>query len=241
MLLAQKSYVEGGLSLILYCARLVDEERRARVARGPGPARASLLELLAPMSKSWRSQWFLAANDLAIQVHGGSGYTRDHASSRLPRQPPQPDPRGHARHPGPRPARRKVVMDGGAGLKVLVETITRTTASATGAGGEVKAYAVEVDAAVERLVEVTRRLWGTGDPALALANASLYLEVTGHVVVAWMWLEQLLAVDDRTDSFYGGKRAAAILLPLRAAERAPKLDLLASLDRTTLDLDVSTF
>jgi len=29
MLLAQKSYVEGGLALNLYCARLVDEEHTA--------------------------------------------------------------------------------------------------------------------------------------------------------------------------------------------------------------------
>jgi hypothetical protein len=27
--------------------------------------------------KSWSSQWGLAANDLAIQVHGGYGYTRE--------------------------------------------------------------------------------------------------------------------------------------------------------------------
>ena len=65
MLLAQKSYVEGGLALSLYCAKLVDDGD-------------PLLDLLTPIAKSWPSQWCLAANDLAIQVHGGYGYTRDY-------------------------------------------------------------------------------------------------------------------------------------------------------------------
>ena len=34
--------------------------------------------MLTPIAKSWPSQWCLAANDLAIQVLGGSGYTRDY-------------------------------------------------------------------------------------------------------------------------------------------------------------------
>ena len=35
------------------------------------------LELLTPIAKSWPSQWCLEANSLAIQVHGGYGYTCD--------------------------------------------------------------------------------------------------------------------------------------------------------------------
>ena len=67
MLLAQKSYVEGGLAFNLYCARLVDE---ARVAEDPGQRTrlTLLLDLLTPIAKSWPSQWCLAGNDLAIQV-----------------------------------------------------------------------------------------------------------------------------------------------------------------------------
>src|SRR5690606_23220191 len=75
MLLAQKAYVEGGLALALYCARLVDEQHTGT----PQAAReaVTLLEVLTPIAKSWPSQWCLEANSLAIQVHGGYGYTRD--------------------------------------------------------------------------------------------------------------------------------------------------------------------
>jgi hypothetical protein len=84
---------------------------------------------------------------------------------------------------------------------------------------------------------VTQVLWGTGDPALALANASVYLEAVGHVVVAWMWLEQLLAANGRTGEFYDGKRQAArYFFRYELPKTAPQLDLLESLDRTTLEM-----
>ena len=77
MLLAQKSYVEGALALNLYCSRLLDvqatardEEERTETGR--------LLDLLTPIAKSWPSQWGQESNSLAIQVLGGSGYTRDY-------------------------------------------------------------------------------------------------------------------------------------------------------------------
>src|SRR5205807_5575594 len=65
MLLAQKSYVEGALALILYCGKLVDEENTAPEQTDRERAHL-LLEMLTPIAKSWPSQWCLAADDLAI-------------------------------------------------------------------------------------------------------------------------------------------------------------------------------
>lgn len=76
MLLAQKCYAEAGLALCLYCARLVDE--RDTAPDGADRAAADRrLGLLTPVAKSWPSKFGLKANDLAIQVLGGCGYTRD--------------------------------------------------------------------------------------------------------------------------------------------------------------------
>ena len=41
-----------------------------------------------------------------------------------------------------------------------------------------------------------------------LADATAYLEATGHLVVAWLWLEQWLVADGKESAFYDGKRAA---------------------------------
>ena len=60
-----------------------------------------------------------------------------------------------------------------------------------------------------RLRDVTASLLQVADPVARLANASAYLEAFGHVTVAWIWLEQVLALGDRDDDFARGKRQAA--------------------------------
>src|SRR6478672_8561562 len=77
MLLAQKSYVEGALALVLYCSRLTDIAAGAE-SRDEAESATLLLDLLTPVAKSWPSQWCLEANDLAIQLHGGYGYSREY-------------------------------------------------------------------------------------------------------------------------------------------------------------------
>ena len=242
MLLAQKSYVEGALALILYCGRLVDEENTAPEQADRDRAHL-LLEMLTPIAKSWPSQWCLAADDLAIQIHGGYGYTREYDVEQHYR-----DNRLNAIHEGTHGIQgldllgRKVTMQGGAGLALLGETIGATIARAKAEGGLAAELATPLAARLARVGEVTATLWGSGDPELALANSSVYLEAVGHVVVAWLWLEQVLAAGERTGEFYDGKRAAArFFFRYELPKVGPQLDLLASLDRTTLDTDEAWF
>jgi alkylation response protein AidB-like acyl-CoA dehydrogenase len=237
MLLAQKAYVEGGLALGLYCSHLVDEQITAEdesVRTNAGV----LLDVLTPIAKSWPSQWCLEANNLAIQVHGGYGYTRDYNVEQFYR-----DNRLNPIHEGTHGIQgldllgRKVVADNGAGLALLVSTIQDTISRAT--DGVAAEYAEALSLAVQRVVGVTSTLWSTGDPALALANSSVYLEAVGHVVVAWLWLEQLLAAGDKEGAFYDGKRLAArYFFNYELPKTDPQFDLLGNLDRTTLDADI---
>ncbi|MFJ6094813.1 acyl-CoA dehydrogenase [Williamsia muralis] len=239
MLLAQKSYVEGALALGLYCSKLVDEQQTA-----PSPEEAAriefLLDVLTPIAKSWPSQWCLEANSLAIQVLGGYGYTKEFDVEQLYR-----DNRLNPIHEGTHGIQgldllgRKVVMKGGAGLQLLVDTISATIDRAASVDA---AKADVLRAAVARLVEVTGQLWSAGDPAVSLANSTIYLEAAGHVVIAWMWLEQLIAADGAQGDFYDGKRAAAqYFYRYELPRTGPQFDLLADLDRTTLDADPSWF
>jgi butyryl-CoA dehydrogenase len=234
MLLAAKSYAEGGLALGLYCARLVDEEQTAETADDRAHAHL-LLEMLTPIAKAWPSQWGPVADDLAIQVHGGYGYTRDYPVEQFYR-----DNRLNPIHEGTNGIQaldllgRKVVMQGGAGLTLLGETIAATTARATGT--EWADFAADLDAAVARLGAVTATLWGTGDADLALANAAVYLEAAGHLVVGWLWLEQALATGENRSDFHEGKRQAARYFWRWELPRVhAQFDLLQSLDRTVLD------
>jgi alkylation response protein AidB-like acyl-CoA dehydrogenase len=242
MLLAQKAYAEGGLALGLYCSSLVDEQQTG-VDESARERASLLLDVLTPIAKSWPSQWCLAANDLAIQVHGGYGYTRDYPVEQFYR-----DNRLNAIHEGTHGVQaidllgRKVSMRGGAGLVLLIETIQATIAKAGSVGSVGSAYAAQLDAALSRLGVVTGRLYGTGDPAVTLANASLYLEAVGHVVVAWLWLEQFLAAGDQPDDFYAGKRhAVQYFFTFELPKTAAQFDLLESLDTTSLTMQNAWF
>ena len=83
-----------------------------------------LLEVLTPIAKSWPSEWCLEANSLAIQVHGGYGYTRDFPVEQYWR-----DNRLNMIHEGTHGIQaadllgRKVLMEGGRGLQLLAGRI----------------------------------------------------------------------------------------------------------------------
>jgi butyryl-CoA dehydrogenase len=239
MLLAQKSYVEGALALVLFCGRLVDEQLTAETA---DERRRSglLLEILTPIAKSWPSQWCVAANDLAIQVHGGYGYTREYDVEQHYR-----DNRLNPIHEGTHGIQgldllgRKVSMRGGEAFRALCELIEGTV-SRTGPDADpgTREVADAVAGGLAQLSRVTATLLAEPDPHVRLANSSLYLEAAGHVVVAWIWLEQLLALGRRDDDFAAGKRAAAQYFSRYELPAAvTRLGLLDTLDRTTVDLD----
>jgi hypothetical protein len=70
-----------------------------------------------------------------------------------------------------------------------------------------------------------------------MANSVIYLEAVGHTVVAWMWLEQFMAVGGNEGDFYEGKRQAArYFFSYELPRTGPQLDLLEALDRTTVDM-----
>ncbi len=244
MLLAQKSYVEGGLALTLYCAKLVDDERTAESAEVREKA-TLLLDILTPVAKSWPSQWCLEANNLAIQVHGGYGYTREYNVEQFYR-----DNRLNPIHEGTHGIQgldllgRKVSMKNGAAFAALGGEMQLTVSHALQVP-ELEAYGNALGLVLRRIAAVTKTLYGVGDTNKMLANASLYLEAFGHAVVAWIWLEQaLLAVgkSGHDADFYRGKlQACAYFFQWELPKTAPQLDLLESIDTTTLDMQDAWF
>ncbi|KFN43243.1 hypothetical protein N790_11065 [Arenimonas malthae CC-JY-1] len=245
LLLQQKALVEGALGLAFEAARRVDV-----LANDPDAGRRRdaglLLELLTPVIKAWSAEECVRANDLAIQVLGGYGYTREYPVEQYWR-----DNRLNPIHEGANGIQgldllgRKVMMAGGAALSLLRGEITGTAREAA-AVPALAAHAAALEAAATRLAEVTAALGAAmarGDVRVALAQASRYLHFTGHVAVAWSWLRQALAAqravaasDDERD-FLAGKLAACdwfFRQELPTTEHDARL--LASLDSRLVDL-----
>jgi len=202
MLLHQKAYVEGALALCLYCARLVDTAEESAED-------AALLGLLTPVAKTWPSEHGLAANDIAIQIHGGYGYTRDFDVEQLWR-----DNRLNPIHEGTTGIQaidllgRKILGDG-AGLPILAARIAKTVEAAR-AEPDLVRHADALSAAWQALTDTIAALRGRTGTSI-FDNATPFLHAFGHVVVAWLWLDQAIAVtrsDSATRDFVDGKRHA---------------------------------
>jgi alkylation response protein AidB-like acyl-CoA dehydrogenase len=249
MLLAQKAYAEGGLALTLYSARLVDEQHSAQHAHEREDA-GHLLDLLTPISKSWPSQWCVAANDLAIQIHGGYGYARDYNVEQFYR-----DNRLNPIHEGTHGIQaldllgRKVRLHSGASLLLLQNLIGATVRLAQSDAG-LAGYARSLDEAWARMHTVTLTLYQLDDSRVRLANASAYLEAFGHVVVAWIWLSQavvaqraLRGVSAATEvAFYHGKlQACRYFFRWELPRIDAWLEVLDPVDTTCLDMAEAWF
>jgi hypothetical protein len=144
-------------------------------------------------------------------VHGGYGYTREYPVERFYR-----DNRLNPIHEGTNGIQaldllgRKVGMDDGAAIQRLAMEIDRTAREAKGCeSAELRRCGEQLTDAFANIMEVVRNTLcatGKGHAELALANAHVFLELTGHVVIAWMWLRQALVAVRRVGEVEGDER-----------------------------------
>ena len=238
MLLAQKSYCEGALALALYCARLVDEQHTGTL-EAADEARL-LLEVLTPIAKSFPSEWCLEANSLAIQIHGGYGYTRDFPVEQYWR-----DNRLNMIHEGTHGIQamdllgRKVLMEEGKGLKLLAQRMLATADTAEASFG---AQAQALRDALQQIGQATAQAWHGAQPAQALANAVPYLQAFGHTVIAWIWLDVASSMgQDNTPAAQGRRAACQYFFRYELPKIGAWLSVVSHRDMTCADLPEEAF
>lgn len=192
MLLAQKAYAEGAYSLCLLGSQLADDEKTAETEEERAKA-ALLLDFLTPMIKTWPSEYGPKANYLAIQVLGGHGYINEHPVEMFYR-----DNRLNPIHEGTTGIQsldllgRKVPMKNFAGYGAMLTEILSTTEAAS-AHSELAVHAQELNEAVDILKDVTNTVMQASqvkNPDLVFSNSVAYLDMFGHIVIAWLWLKQ---------------------------------------------------
>jgi alkylation response protein AidB-like acyl-CoA dehydrogenase len=217
MLLRQKAIVEGGLALVLLAA--MQSDRAAHAATPAERRRAQLLlDLLTPVAKSFPAERGFESNVLAVQIHGGYGYSSEYLPEAWLR-----DQKLNSIHEGTTGIQgldllgRKVVADGGEALRILGEEVEAACARALAAGVD----AAWVDGLREALASVgalTMELAGrglAGDPEGMLLHSADYLDLFSTLVVAWLWMLQAAAAKEALAAGRGapdmlrGKLAAA--------------------------------
>jgi len=119
MLLRQKAIVEGAFSLLAACARLADLAAHAESEIDRSRC-ATLLDLLTPVAKTFPAERGFESNVLAVQVHGGYGYTSEYLPESWMR-----DQKLNSLHEGTSGIQaldllgRKILGSGGASLRAL--------------------------------------------------------------------------------------------------------------------------
>lgn len=214
MLLQQRAIVEGSLSLVVYAGKLVD---LVNVSSGEEMEKYELLlDLLTPIVKTYPSEMGIVSTSQAIQCLGGYGY-----SSEFPVEQYMRDSRIHPIHEGTTGIQgmdllgRKVTMNKGAAVKIYLNEIKKAAAEAS-LSAELQSHAVRLENAVSLWKEVTNTLLGAaagGNIDLFLADATLYLEFSGIICIAWQWLLQGIAAvkklaaaaSDEEKNFFTGK------------------------------------
>ena len=212
LLLAQKSAVEPSLALGLYCAKLVDIAKISSNQNDVDSANL-LLDVLTPITKSWPSEFCLEANKHALQILGGAGYTRDYPIERYYR-----DNRLNPIHEGTHGIQgidflgRKARMMNGKGLALLCSEMQKTIDEMKDAE-DASFFTSTLASAIEEFQHITRPLTDavSANARTGLANATLYLDYTGHIVMAWMHLRILKATlsSQRPEAFLKGKWQSA--------------------------------
>ncbi|WP_322028100.1 acyl-CoA dehydrogenase [Burkholderia sp. BCC1977] len=247
MLLAQKAYAEGALALCFYASSLFEDERTH-----PDPEErhhaGQLLSLLTPIVKSWPSKYGCHSNDMAIQVLGGSGYIREFPVEQFYR-----DQRLNPIHEGTEGIHgldllgRKVSGKGGAAalamLREKVEAVVLEAENDSSLADLAKAVSVafsDLATTTETLLPMLAR-----DPDRGLANATLYLDCFGRVVVAWLWLWQALAAarrlatsqhEDNRNYYMGKLQAARYYIEWDLPQIAPTTKLLREINMVPFDM-----
>lgn len=251
MLLAQKSYVEGGLALCLFASSLVDGERTHPDESARRKAHL-LLDVLIPVVKAWPSEWCLEANKHAIQILGGYGYAQEYPVERLYR-----DNRLNMIHEGTNGIHgidllgRKVVMQNGAGFELAMNEIGGTVETAH-MHEELSEFAGALKQARKTVVDATAALTAAaagGNTAGFLANSALYLDMFSHLVIAWIWLKQAIAAQRALPEaqaadrhFYEGKlRACQYYFRWELPKITIQAGLLSRLDATCLKMPEAAF
>jgi len=248
MLMTQKAFIEGAQTLIYYCAELIDTKKLLD-DKDQCQRIDLLLDLLTPICKSWPSEYCLEANKLAIQVLGGYGYTREYPVERLYR-----DNRLNHIHEGTWGIQgldilgRKVRMHGGAAVSILRQEIQETIDSAI-SHPELASFCDQLKTSLLLVEDTIDAVSKADDPSLALANATIFLDAIGHLVIAWMWLKQAVAAlegkqkeNTADEAFYEGKISAMkFFFNYELPKIKPNLELVAQLDSTCYDLTAEQF
>ena len=200
MLLESKAYVEGGQAFILWTAlqadlQKSDDEATAQKAR-------DYMGLITPVVKAFLTDRGFHVASLAMQVHGGSGYTEHFPASQYLR-----DARITLIYEGTNGVQaldlvgRKLPANGGRAIMSWFADIDAFVSENGDAGETVKPFIDGLSDSKKKLQEATMWLMQNGmqNPDNAGAASTDYLHIFGLTAMAYVWAQMAIAAQKAID------------------------------------------
>ena len=210
MLLLQKAVVEGSMSLVLLAAKYYDLESTAQ-SKEEKIKYNTLLEMIIPVVKTYPSDAGAYSVNNGLQVLGGYGFCSDFILQQYYR-----DIRISAIYEGTTGIQsqdllgRKITMNNGEGLKLLLAEIIETITKASNYP-ELKEYCDSLSKKIklsEKILQTLMPYALKGDFEKYLADASIFMEFFSLVIVGWNWLE--IAANSQESLKNGDKKYSEI-------------------------------
>ncbi len=253
MLMMQKAYVEG-CRMLLYYASFHYDMMETAVDKEEHDKYNDLLELITPVCKAYPTDYAFRCCETAIQVLGGYGCSEEYPIEQYLR-----DVKIGSIYEGTNGIQaldllgRKVGMKKGKLFMNFVGILTAFVEKHKDNEG-LKDLVAKLDAAKDKLVEITMHLGGlgmSGDALYPVLSATPYLHLFGDVLVAYCLLMEAVVAQEKlagtsdTDpdkKFYSGKIMVAKFF---INNILPQINSIAEAimngDRSALEIDEEAF
>ncbi len=209
MLLTMKAYTEGMRSILFYIA-FCQDQKKVTNDESEKETFQNLIDFLIPIGKGYVTDRAVEVCDMAIQVFGGYGYTKEYPVEQILR-----DVRITTIYEGTNGIQaidlfnRKLTMKKGQLYKTLINRIERTIDEAKKTDS-LSLLAVKFDEMVQKFQKIAHQMSRppehSADILKVRSLSGQFLHVTGDVILAWMLLWRAHVAQKQLDKTTQKKR-----------------------------------
>ena len=202
MMLKMRSMSRGMRSLILYTSDLFDKAKTDKKYE-------SYIGLLTPICKSFCSEKGFEVAVEAVQCHGGYGYCHEYGVEQFVR-----DTKIATIYEGTNGIQaldfvmRKILKDGGRALRCLSEEIFKTSNQLDDDFSFERGVFTKVLGHAQDAMGFIGKKAKKNEMNYVLQNCKDFLDMAGHIVVAWRLMESAMIAKDKLESAQGNDEKA---------------------------------
>jgi len=240
-----KAWVEG-MRALLYKTAVFGDKAHHETDAAKKERYQNRIDLLTPICKAYCSDYGFKVTEIAMQIYGGYGYCSEYPIEQYMR-----DVKISSIYEGTNGIQaldflgRKLSSKGGALFREFYEDMTAFNSGIVDSH-ELKESATQLQKSADTAGQVAMKFMEigmAGDRDYPMLSATPFLELVGHITIAWHLMEQAVVADNAikagsTDSFYRNKiRTAKFFVAQILPNVQARAKSILSMDRAALEME----